>query len=236
MRPAASACTTLKFSKGVPPFHLVKSGARRSSFVVPPSPHPILLPIDQLRPTQVTVGMRAVAAKRERVATRAAKRKKITRFLEKRPIPAVLGPGDGVYIIDHHHLSLALLQSEVPAAFVQVVSDFSSLGDAAFWRRMMSTGWMHPYDETGRRVRPHELPSAISSLRNDPYRDLAWSVREEGGYRKSPAPYAEFKWAQYFREQIPLVKLLRDYDRALETALTLARSPAAAGLPGFRAA
>lgn len=186
-----------------------------------------------IRPTQVAVGMRAVAAKREKVETRFRKPSKIFAFLERKPLPAVRGPGDGLYIIDHHHLSLALWQSDVEEAFVRVLGDLSGLRKPLFWKHMAANGWMHPFDETGRRVGSHELPHAIHALRPDPYRDLAWSVREEGGFEKSRAPYSEFRWAQYFRERIALSSVKRNYDRALERALTLAHAPEAQHLPGY---
>lgn len=199
----------------------------------PPAEKPILVPLDLIRPTQAAVGMRAVAAKREKVETRALKRRKMMAFLEKRPIPAVRGPGEGYYIIDHHHLSLALWQSDVDEAFVRVIEDLSGLGRPTFWRAMAATGWMHPYDETGRRIPATELPSTLYQLRSDPYRDLAWSVREEGGFEKSRAPYAEFRWAQFFRERIAPTSVKRNYDRALDKAMLLARSRDARHLPGY---
>lgn len=178
--------------------------------------------------------MRAVAAKREKVEHRAQKQKKIVRFLEERPIPAVRGPGNAFYIIDHHHLSLALCQSQVRSAFVEVVGDFSSFSAVRFWRRMESEGWVYPFDEKGNRVHPATIPSAIPALKADHYRDLAWSVREAGGYKKTRAPYAEFRWADFFRQRITLSSVRRDYETSVEVAMKLARSPAAAHLPGHR--
>lgn len=37
------------------------------------------------------------------------KPRKLEKFLLKNPLPAVKGPG-GLYIVDHHHLSSALVQ------------------------------------------------------------------------------------------------------------------------------
>jgi hypothetical protein len=194
---------------------------------------PILIPLDKLRPTQAVVGMRAVAAKREKVEDRAHKERKIIRFLEKRPIPAVAGPGGGYFIVDHHHLSLALWQSGVDRAFVRIIDDWSSLTRGMFWTSMARTGRVYPFDATGRRLRPHEMPESVHRLRADHYRDLAWSVREEGGYEKTWAPFAEFRWASFFRDHISLTSIRRDYDHALERALGLARSRSAASLPGY---
>lgn len=177
--------------------------------------------------------MRAVAAKRERVENKAHRKKKILRFIEKRPIPAVLGPGQRCYIIDHHHLSLALWQSDVREAFVSIIADLSDLNSQRFWGHMAASGRVYPYDEWGNEVHHSQLPHALDKLRADHYRDLAWSVREEGGFKKSRAPYAEFMWAQFFRQHVSPAMVRRDYDGALEAALRLSRTRGAVHLPGY---
>ena len=194
---------------------------------------PILVPLDLLRPTQGAVGMRAVAAKREKVARRAECRTQIQRYLEKRPIPAVRGPDDGYYIIDHNHLSVALLQNEVTEAFIQVIGDRSGLTRSDFWRLMAKRGCVHPFDHHGQRIAPSALPGAIRQLKRDAHRDLAWSVREAGGFMKSDLPYSEFRWAQFFRSRIPRTSVLRDFEYAHDRGMMLARSEAASHLPGF---
>lgn len=192
---------------------------------------PIIVPIDELRPTQVAVGMRAVAAKRKRLAR--SKKRKLHRYLARRPVPAVLGPADELYIVDHHHLSLALVQSNVSNALVQIIDDYSALSPQRFWHVMEQQGLVYPFDERGERVPLSRMPRDMSGLRADPYRDLAWSVREAGGFKKSRAPYSEFRWAEFFRTTIPTRIVDDDYERAVELATKLARSPAAAGLPGY---
>lgn len=194
---------------------------------------PILLPLDVLRPTQAAVGMRAVAAKREKVENRSHKRKRMERYLQRRPIPAVLGPDSCLYMVDHHHLSLALLQSEVTEAFVHVIDEWADLPRPAFWNKMRDCGRAYLRDELGRPIRPNDLPGSIGELRCDHYRDLAWSVREAGGFKKTWQPFAEFKWAEYFREHIPLPRVRKDYDNAFERAMKLARHSRASALPGF---
>jgi hypothetical protein len=177
--------------------------------------------------------MRAVAAKREKVERRAGRTKEIVRFLEKRPIPAVLGPNDGYYIIDHHHLSLALLQSEVTEAFVRIIDDLSWLPPAQFWKKMATSGRLHPFDHLGQRIAPRALPGTVKDLKRDPHRDLAWSVREAGGFLKTAAPFSEFRWAQFFRDRIPRTSVMRDFEYAHDRGMMLAKSNAAARLPGF---
>lgn len=196
----------------------------------------ILVPLDALRPTQVAVGRRAVAAKRRRLGSHAAKPRKLARYLARRPIPAVYGPGSEIFIVDHHHLSAALADSGVASAYVEILDDYSSLTPAKFWSAMEARGLVYPFDETGRRVALSRLPRGIRNLRADPYRDLAWSVREAGGFRKTRAPFSEFRWAEFFRARIDRVLVASDYKRAVTQATALARSLAAAGLPGFKGA
>ncbi|WP_045837930.1 ParB-like protein [Hyphomicrobium sp. 99] len=191
------------------------------------------VPLEDLRPTQMAVGMRAVAAKREKVERRVRSRRKLRRYLEARPIPAVLGPGDDFFIIDHHHLSLALLKSDVEEAFVDVVADLSLLPRKQFLRRMTTLGLLHAYDGRGQPVCPTKLPESLKDLRADPYRDLAWSVREAGGFAKSGKPFAEFRWADFFRTRIPRSTVRRDFEYAHDRAMWLARSQEATRMPGY---
>jgi hypothetical protein len=98
---------------------------------------------------------------------------------------------------------------------------------------MEAEGRLYPFDEEGRRVPPALLPLGLHELRHDPYRDLAWEVREAGGFVKSRIAYAEFQWANFFRQHITLSSVRRDHDAAVERATRLARSRPAAKLPGY---
>jgi hypothetical protein len=62
--------------------------------------------LKNLRPTQLTVGLRAVEEKRREWAELPAKRRR--RDMGERLFPAVKGPKEHLFIIDHHHLALAL--------------------------------------------------------------------------------------------------------------------------------
>lgn len=192
-----------------------------------------LVPLAEIRPTQMAVGMRVVEQKRRKIERHVESARKLRRYLEKRPVPAVLGPGDDYYIIDHHHLSLALWQSAVDEVFVRIVGDLSDMPKREFLRAMSALGWLHTYDADGRKICPTRLPSRIDQLKADRYRDLAWSVREAGGFEKSYVPFSEFAWANYFRRLIPSSLLARDFERAHHYAMRLANSPCAKHLPGY---
>ncbi len=192
-----------------------------------------LVPLESLRPTQVTVGMQSVHAKRRKIESRGRSAKDIEKLIARRPIPAVRGPDDFLYIIDHHHFGLALWKADVSRAYAEVVADRSSLTGSQFWAFMETKGFLHPFDEDDRRVDPGDLPDCLPALRADPYRDLAWAVREAGGFEKSTQPFAEFRWASFFRAHFTRRALERDPDGTVRKALKLCRSQDAAGLPGY---
>src|SRR6516165_5518315 len=99
------------------------------SYVREPVLQPV--PIESLRPTQITVGMREVEEKRKRL--RKQKPQKIGSFIGHHMIPVVLGPKKRHYVIDHHHLSLALHKEGLRDVLITVVLDLSALDIDAFW-------------------------------------------------------------------------------------------------------
>lgn len=181
----------------------------------------------------MAVGMRSVDTKRRKIEDRADKRKRLEKALARRPIPAVRGADGDLYMIDHHHFGLALWQADIEVAYVQIIEDLSSLSWSSFWRQMEADGRVYPFDEDGRRVAHDNLPKRLHGLRDDPYRDLAWEVRQAGGYKKTRVPYAEFQWANLFREHIKPAPVRRKRTSAFDRAMKLCRSLEASGLPGF---
>ena len=85
--------------------------------------HPVA--ITDLRPTQITVGMREVQEKRGRL--RNHPQKTIGKFLGDHMIPVVRRPKDRMYVVDHHHLALALHHEGVRDILVSVVADLHEL-------------------------------------------------------------------------------------------------------------
>lgn len=190
-------------------------------------------PVALLRPTQIAVGMGLVARKLRKIQKRATCSRQMAKAIAKRPIPAVYGPGGQLFMVDHHHFGMALTLADVTTAHVRIVADASDLDRSAFWRRMEENGFLYPYDELGERVAPSELPRTLAAMRHDPFRDLAWLAREAGGFDKVSEPFAEFRWANYFRDNIPLSLIRREPKEALRRALKLSRSRAASRLPGY---
>lgn len=189
------------------------------------------VPITALRPTQITVGMREVKAKQK--SWREHPDGKKADFLGKHLIPVVWGPKEQYYVIDHHHLSLALHQEGVKELATTVVADLRSLPRAAFWVFLDNRGWLHPFDEHGQRRSYEDVPNKLTQLVDDPYRSLAGGLRKSGGFAKDTTPFSEFLWADFLRRQIKRKALDDDFSDALVQALKLAKSGAADFLPGW---
>ena len=194
---------------------------------------PILVPvaIADLRPTQITVGMREVNAKRK--AWRATAAKKGEKFLGKHMIPVILGPKKKPYVIDHHHLARALHEEGVETVAVTVVANLGSLEPDSFWFVMDNRNWMHPFDDNGRRRGYEDIPKSVMELVDDPFRSLAGELRRAGGFAKDTTPFSEFIWADFLRRRIKRKLVEKDFDRALEKALEAGRSTDASYLPGW---
>ncbi|MFY9657593.1 MAG: ParB-like protein, partial [Methylocystis sp.] len=87
--------------------------------------------IDDLRPTQMTVGLREVAGRAERL--KALAREDSEKVKRKTVIPVVKGPKERLYVIDHHHLCRALLLAGKDKVLVKVVLNLQRLDIDAFW-------------------------------------------------------------------------------------------------------
>jgi hypothetical protein len=188
-------------------------------------------PLGDLRPTQITVGMREVETKRRR--WREQHGKKAGQFLASHMIPVVLGPMDRPYVTDHHHLARALHEEGVTHVATTVVLDLSRLEPDSFWFVLDNRGLMHPFDEKGERRHYREIPDAIADLVDDPYRSLTGELRCIGGFAKDITPFSEFLWADFLRRRIDRERIAKHFKRALEDALKLAKSHEADYLPGW---
>jgi hypothetical protein len=194
---------------------------------------PILHPvaIDDLRPTQITVGMREVEAKRKE--WRAKADEKGGEFLGQHMIPVILGPKDRHYVIDHHHLARALHEEGVRDVLVTIVADLRRLDRDSFWFVLDNRGWMHPFDDQGRRCGYDDIPKSVKDLVDDPFRSLAGELRRLGGFAKDTTPFSEFLWADFLRRRLKRKSVEADFGGAMEQALRLARSEEADYLPGW---
>ena len=197
------------------------------------APDPVLhaTPILRLRPTQMTVGMQEVSRKRDGWKNKGPA--DLQAFLAQHMVPTVIGLGGAHFVVDHHHLALALHEEGVDSVFVTTVADLSRLSEDHFWNMMDFKGWTHPYDGRGRRRPYADLPKTVAGLKDDPYRSLAGELRNNGGFAKDSTPFAEFLWADFFRPRIKAKAIRTDFQAAIGEASRLAKTGDADYLPGW---
>jgi hypothetical protein len=175
--------------------------------------------------------MREVEAKRKRWREIAAKEG--GKFLGKHMIPTVLGPKARHYVVDHHHLARALYDEGVKDVAVTLIANLSKLEQDEFWTVMDNRSWMHPFDSKGQRRHYEDIPKRMADLVDDPFRSLAGELRRAGGFAKDTTPFSEFLWADFLRRRMKRKTVERDFERAVEKAIKLAKSEDAAYLPGW---
>ena len=196
--------------------------------------HPI--PILSLRPTQMTVGMIEVKEKRKRLREywqEHKSTKKQGEFLGKHTIQVVLGPEKRHYVIDHHHLALALHEEGVKEILVTIISDLTMVDRDAFWGVLDNHRWVYPYDAKGERRQFRDIPKTVADLKDDPFRSLAGELRRMGGFAKDTTPFSEFLWADFLRRRLTRKSVDANFGKSVEKALALAKGKDAVYLPGW---
>jgi hypothetical protein len=194
---------------------------------------PEMTPIASLCPTQMTLGMFAVNKRKGHIAKLTGQAR--TDYLDAHLVTAVLAPNKQRYIIDRHHLCRALLELGISDVKCETACDASQLAEDEFWCFLDLRGWVHPFDADGKRQAISALPRRIDELVDDPYRSLAGLLRREKGFQKDDTAFEEFIWADFLRRRIDRTLVESDMASALQKADVLARSKAAAHLPGYAA-
>jgi hypothetical protein len=215
--------------------------------------------VGDLKPTQNAVGFDEV---NDKIARYSAKSKAdLKDYLLVHLVPAVIGNGGRFHLTDHHHLANALwktadgmnkagLDTKNVRVVVTVQHNRHGLMGYHFWKAMQRARLVYLFDNYGGGpMRPKDLCTHIEDLANDPYRSLAWEVRNRYGYGKSPHAFAEFLWANFFCIGIIIDNwILKDEIRGsdilignlpaehkkdiIDQAMELARSPEAKGMLG----
>jgi hypothetical protein len=189
------------------------------------------VPLEELRPTQITVGFKEVDAKRKSWSKLHAKDRK--KAMDEEFFPAVRGPGKKYFVLDRHHAALALSHEKAECVQVGLVRDLSALSPGDFWVFLDHYSWMHCYDARGKRRALDQVPKRFEDMQDDPYRSLAGDLRDQGGYSKVDVPFLEFLWANHLRQKVPRRLLIGDPKEALSKALKLAASRKSSFLPGW---
>jgi hypothetical protein len=192
----------------------------------------IEIDLRNVRPTQGGIGLRQVDKKQKKLEDFDSDSDRKA-YIRERPIPIVKAPNGLIYLLDRHHLALALLKSGVKKTRGYVVKDWSAVqSDEEFVSLMAEQNWFHCFDGEGAPVPgPAWLPKTLLELPDDPYRSLASAVRKKGGFEKVEGDpfFTEFRWANFFRERM----VIGDWSDSVAHAIKLARSSEASGLPGY---
>lgn len=188
-----------------------------------------------LKPTQFAIGMLEVDEKVRQY--RKMSRSEIKKEAKTHSPWVVLGPHGEYFLIDGHHRVMALWLMGFRKVPIQIKKDFRKTVTSyhQFWKMMNTQKWSHLHDQFGKG--PHDpiyLPRDIRGISEDPYRSLAWMVRDRGGFKKSAHWFTDYEWANYFRRKHLLKEEFKiDYERSCKKALKLAKSSAAKKLPGY---
>ncbi len=213
--------------------------------------------LNDIAPTQVSVGAQATHCKAKAKFTRG--KKKIQRYLLKSThhVPTVIGPANGAgkrfYITDHHHLSHALMvansegYTDVDSLYACILTNRKEDETDDFWSFMVKNHLTWLDDENGKALSPAELEKRapdLKDLKNDAYRTWSRWVRDSCGYVKAgndcvppsypaeAAYFMEFLWADYLENNMPghgdIDKLSDEkISKLLAQAIVLAQGPQA---------
>jgi len=193
-----------------------------------------------LKPMQKPVGM--IEVERKVKELRGMSAKKQDEWLLKKSVPILKDYKGRRRPVDHHHESRAADEAGLDQVYTHHYFDdelhdwIKSLPKEQFYAVTRAMGLFYDRDEHGKGpIDPKDLPDDVRGLVDDPYRSLAGAVRDRGGYEKTTLPFAEFKWAQFFRERVKIAAGNAGFDRAVEEALKLVHDDAAKDLPGYKA-
>lgn len=191
------------------------------------------LQIKDLHPTQSDVGMAEVNFRRGRFHELKDHKKALRSFLKKNRLRVVIGPAGEFFLIDGHHRATAMVKEHLSDVYVRIEANFKGTDPEKFWQTMEKKKWTWLKDRAGNNVLPEQLPRRIGALGDNPYRSLAWAVMRSQAVRDSNIPFAEFEWAEYFRQHIRPQDIEKDFDAAVAKAVDLALDTKARYLPGY---
>jgi hypothetical protein len=188
-----------------------------------------------LRPLQGAIGLEEVLAKKQKIAAHPERER---RDLEDDPIKVIRGPGNELYITDHHHGADAWRLAGKPIALCEIGKGPAFNTDAEFWSGLERDLLVRLANADGKRLEPAQLPQSLKLMPDDPYRSLAWLVRKNGGFCRSEMKqkeFAEFVWADWLRKQpeLPAAAVGASAKKMLPKALELVRGPAAKDMDGY---
>ena len=189
-----------------------------------------------LKPTQFCLGFNEIDEKFSKMQK--MKKEDLQKYLEEKVVPVILGPNDTYFMIDRHHLVRCCWELGIPKVFVNEISDLSHLTPDEFWEVVKKAKWCYLFDQFGNG--PHHeslLPQTIRTMNDDPYRSLAFFLRDEKVYNKqgNKVPFIEFYWANYLRKKIKFEPGKDGFKKMLKVAKEVIKKDLdAQKLPGYK--
>ena len=127
--------------------------------------------------------------------------------------------------------------------YCTIIDNLSHTKPDDFWKQLEANNEVSLKDQNGNSITPHDLPTSVKDLSNNPFRSLAGAVRgfcgfEKGDESSSGENYLEFQWADYLRAHwaqtgIAAEDIDTKFEGATIAALQLAAQKDAANLPGY---
>ncbi|MCP9774321.1 ParB-like protein [Cyanobium sp. WAJ14-Wanaka] len=203
----------------------------------PPGPKAKLLeiPIAQLQPTQLCVGLAEVRSRQSDFSSESGQ--ELRSYLGTKPVPLVRSKKGEVWMVDRHHRLRALFELQPEAtAFGYVALQLDCSDRQQVLAELNSRGWLYLYDGRGLGpLDPAALPPQLSGLQDDPYRSLVWKLKKEKLIDPAPLiPFHEFRWGAWLRSRALPPFSSGQLDPALPAARAFARSRAASHLAGWK--
>lgn len=188
--------------------------------------------IDDLHPTQLTLGMEEVEERKKKVAKLSAG--ELQDLLVKKAVPHVLGPKQRIYMVDHHHFCRVMHDLGHRTVLLgRREKDWSHLDLEKFWKKMEKQLLCWPIDIDGNERPCVKIPSHVKDLTDNPWRTLARGVRGEAFKTDDEGHFQEFHWGNYFRSFMTTRLLETDIDLAKKLAVKVSRLDEAQDLPGY---
>jgi hypothetical protein len=205
----------------------------------PPDPDQPLVqvPIAQLQPTQMCVGLAEVRSRQLDFSEESGDQRR--RYLRSKPVPLVRNASGLFWMMDRHHRLRGLIELAPDSiAFGYIALEVSSDDRALVLGELERRGWLYLYDGRGLGPLPASaLPSSLHGLQDDPYRSLVWKLKKEGCIEPEPLiPFHEFRWGAWLRSRSLPPFSSTHLDPALPAARALVRSQAASHLAGWKGA
>jgi hypothetical protein len=189
--------------------------------------------INELAPTQPDVGKYEVKLKRSQYEKVSGKKAMEKLKLEK-TAPVVIGPDGRYYLVDHHHTSLALLESGEKYSYVKVLENWSDIGDGKplnermieFWEKMKGNQYCFLKTADGTIIDPLSqlFPKTLKACGNNRYRALTYLLIEKKIITGIERNYFEFYVADELRKLGVVIKPGR-LKAAIKNAERLLKTP-----------